>query len=215
MLDSLFGYPPRRAHSYALLRRVVLIASTADVDERARVADTAYIWHLAQVREDAVVGENCIIGRGAYIDTGVVVGDNCKVQNNALVYAPAVLEQGVFVGPAAVFTNDTFPRAINPDGSLKSANHWESVGVTVRKGAAVGARAVVLGGVEVGEWALIAAGSVVTKNVAPHALVAGAPARRIGWVGTDGLRMEVSEGTYVDGGTGQAYREEDERLVPA
>lgn len=193
-----------------------MIASTADVDERARVSDTAQIWHLAQVRENAVVGENCIVGRGAYIDTGVVVGDNCKIQNNALVYSPALLEEGVFVGPAAVFTNDSFPRAINPDGSIKSANDWESIGVTVRRGAAIGARSVVLGGVEIGEWALIAAGSVVTKDVPPHALVVGMPSRRIGWVGTDGLRMQSSaDGVMVDGGTGQRYRETGERLVPA
>lgn len=192
-----------------------MIAPNADVDERARVAETARVWHLAQVREDAVVGENCIIGRGAYIDSGVVLGDNCKIQNNALVYAPAVLEDGVFVGPAAVFTNDGFPRAINPDGSLKSADDWESVGVTVRHGAAIGARAVVLGGVDVGEWALVAAGSVVTKNVPPHALMVGMPARRVGWVGTDGLRMEEADGVFIDRATGQTYREDDGRLVPA
>lgn len=192
-----------------------MIAPTADVDERARVADTAYIWHLAQIREDAVVGENCIIGRGAYIDAGVMVGDNCKVQNNALVYAPAVLEEGVFVGPAAVFTNDAFPRAINPDGSLKTIHDWEGVGVTVRKGAAVGARAVVLGGVEIGRWALVAAGSVVTKDVPPHALMVGSPARRVGWVGTDGMKMERIDGVYVDGGTGESYTESDDRLVSA
>jgi UDP-2-acetamido-3-amino-2,3-dideoxy-glucuronate N-acetyltransferase len=192
-----------------------LISPDADVDDRALVAESARVWGLAQVREGAVIGENCVIGRGAYIDAGVVLGDNCKVQNNALIYAPAVLESGVFVGPAAVFTNDTFPRAINPDGSLKSASDWESVGVTVRRGAAVGARAVVLGGVEVGEWALIAAGSVVTKDVPAHALMAGTPARRVGWVGADGLKMEDTDGVLVDGGTGRTYRQEGERLVSA
>lgn len=192
-----------------------MIAPNADIDERARVAESARVWHLAQVREDAVVGENCIIGRGAYVDAGVLLGDNCKIQNNALVYAPAVLEDGVFVGPAAVFTNETFPRAINPDGTLKAASDWESVGVTVRRGAAVGARAVVLGGVEVGEWALVAAGSVVTRDVPPHALMVGMPARRVGWVGTDGMKMEAADGIYVDGGTGAAYTESDERLIPA
>jgi acetyltransferase-like isoleucine patch superfamily enzyme len=191
-----------------------LIAATADVDGRAYLADSAQVWHLAQVREDASIGENCIVGRGAYIDAGVVVGDNCKIQNHALVYAPAVLEDGVFVGPAAVFTNDTFPRAINPDGSLKTGSDWDRVGVTVRRGASIGARAVILGGVEVGEWALVAAGSVVTKDVLPHALVAGVPAKRIAWVGQRGVPLEFTRGMWLDRLTGAEFVEEDGRLEP-
>jgi UDP-2-acetamido-3-amino-2,3-dideoxy-glucuronate N-acetyltransferase len=189
-------------------------AKSADIDPRARVAESANIWHLAQVREDASVGENCIIGRGAYIDAGVKVGDNCKVQNNALVYSPAVLEDGVFVGPAVVFTNDTFPRAINADGSIKSASDWEPKGVTVRRGAAIGARSVVLGGVEIGEWALVAAGSTVTKDVPSHALVLGAPARRVAWVGRSGRVLEEMNGLLVDPADGTEYSESDGRLEP-
>lgn len=192
-----------------------LIAPNAEVDPRATVADSTRVWGLAQVREAAVIGENCIIGRGAYIDTGVVIGDNCKVQNNALVYAPATIADGVFIGPAVVLTNDTFPRAVNPDGSLKTSSDWDMVGVIVRSGASIGARAVVLGGVEVGEWALIAAGSVVTKDVPAFALVAGVPARRIGWVGQRGVPLVESDGLWLDSETGARFREEDERLIPA
>lgn len=192
-----------------------MIAPTADVDSRAQIAESAQIWHLAQVREDAVVGENCIVGRGAYIDAGVTVGDNCKIQNNALVYAPAVLEDGVFVGPAAVFTNDAFPRAVNPDGSPKTTANWEMVGVTVRKGAAIGARAVVLGGVEVGEWATIAAGAVVTKNVPAYALMVGVPAKRVGWVGATGLPLVENGDGWVDPTDGTRYVEADGNLERA
>lgn len=189
-----------------------MIAPTADVDERALVAESARVWHLAQIREHAHVGENCVIGRGAYIDTGVRVGDNCKIQNNALVYAPAVLEDGVFVGPAVVFTNDRFPRAVNPDGSLKAASDWDAAGVTVRRGAAIGARSVVLGGIEVGEWALIAAGSVVTKDVPAFALMVGSPARRVGWVGTTGVPLRREGDWWVDPTSGDRYIETEETL---
>ncbi|GAA4485899.1 hypothetical protein GCM10023171_20950 [Microbacterium panaciterrae] len=106
----------------------------------AVIGDGSSIWHLAQVRERAQLGVNCIVGRGAYIGTGVVMGDNCKVQNYALVYEPARLGDGVFIGPAVVLTNDTYPRAINADGTIKSAHDWEPVGVTIEKGAAIGAR---------------------------------------------------------------------------
>ena len=142
-----------------------IVAPTADVDPRATIGAGTRIWHLAQVREDARVGADCIVGRGAYIGPGVVVGDRCKIQNHALVYEPAVLEDGAFVGPAVVFTNDYYPRAINPDGSLKSADDWHAVGVTVRTGASIGARSVCVAPVTIGRWALVAAGSVVTKDV--------------------------------------------------
>jgi acetyltransferase-like isoleucine patch superfamily enzyme len=166
------------------------------------------------VREGASVGENCIVGRGAYIDAGVTVGANCKIQNNALVYAPAVLEDGVFIGPAAILTNDTFPRAVNPDGSLKTGSDWDMVGVTVRRGASIGAGAIVLGGVEVGEWALVAAGAVVSKDVAPYALVSGVPARRVSWVGPSGMPLVEGDGVLVDPGTGAEFEDQDERIVP-
>ena len=122
------------------------------------------------------------------------MGDNCKVQNYALVYEPASLEDGVFIGPAVVLTNDHFPRAINEDGSIKSASDWEQVGVTIKRGAAIGARSVCVAPVTIGAWALVAAGSVVTKDVPEYALVAGVPARRIGWVGPAGEKLQPISG---------------------
>ena len=110
------------------------IVDSADVSDEAKIGDGSSVWHLAQVREHAVIGENCVIGRGAYIGEGVEMGNNCKVQNYALVYEPAKLADGVFIGPAVVLTNDHYPRAVNPDGSLKSASDWEQVGVTLETG---------------------------------------------------------------------------------
>lgn len=150
------------------------------------MGDGTRVWHLAQVREGAHLGAGCVIGRGAYIGPDVRMGDNCKVQNYALVYEPAQLGAGVFVGPAAVLTNDQYPRAVNPDGSLKSASDWQVVGVTIGDGAAIGARAVCVAPVSIGRWALVAAGSVVIKDVPDYACVAGVPAKQVGWVGPAG-----------------------------
>src|SRR5690625_1700881 len=155
---------------------------TADVADDARIGDGATIRHLAQVRDGAVTGEGSVIGRGAYIGTGVHLGRNCKVQNYALVYEPAELADGVFIGPAVVLTNDTHPRAINPDGTLKSADDWQPVGVTIGTGAAIGARAVCVAPVTIGAWATVAAGAVVTRDDPSHALVADHPDTTIGRV---------------------------------
>ncbi len=168
----------------------VRIAPSADVDDRATIGDGSSVWHLAQVREGAVLGTNCIVGRGAYVGSGVHIGNNVKIQNYALVYEPARLESGVFIGPAVVLTNDHFPRAVNPDGSAKSGNDWEPVGVTVQEGASIGARATCVAPVVIGRWSLVAAGSVVVKDVPDFALVAGVPARRIRWVGRAGVPLE-------------------------
>ena len=185
-----------------------MIEPSADVAPSAMVAPSARVWHLAQVREDATIGEETIVGRGAYVGEGVCVGNRCKIQNYALIYEPASLADGVFVGPAAVFTNDHCPRAINPDGSLKSASDWQRVGVTVDRGAAIGARAVCVAPVRIGAWASVGAGAVVTSDVTPYALVVGVPARRIGWVG------EAGDCTWVCPATGRRYVERGGALSP-
>ena len=184
------------------------VHSTADVADSAQIAAGAKVWHYAQVRENAVLGENVIVGRGAYVGTGVQVGDNCKIQNYALVYEPAVLERGVFIGPAVVLTNDHFPRAINADGSIKSADDWHPVGVTIREGASIGASATCVAPITIGRWALVGSGSVVVKDVPDFALVVGSPARRIGWVGTAGHPLtQDATGDWVCPTTGARYRE--------
>lgn len=192
----------------------VRIVPSADVSEDASIGAGSSVWHLAQVREGARLGAGCIIGRGAYIGTGVELGDNCKVQNYALVYEPAVLEEGVFIGPAVVLTNDTYPRAINPDGSLKSAHDWEPVGVMIRRGAAIGARAICVAPVVIGEWATVAAGAVVVKDVPAFALVAGVPAKHIGWVGKAGVRLDdAGDGVWTCPVTGSRFIEANGQLT--
>jgi UDP-2-acetamido-3-amino-2,3-dideoxy-glucuronate N-acetyltransferase len=167
-----------------------MIHSSADVDERAVVRESASIWHLAQVREHASIGDQVIIGRGAYVGPGVIVGDHSKVQNGAMLYEPAVLEAGVFVGPAVILTNDRHPRAVRPDGEQMSRDDWSMEGVRVCQGASIGARAVCVAPVRIGRWAMIAAGSVVVRDVADFALMMGVPARQVGWVGHSGIRLE-------------------------
>lgn len=190
------------------------VVDSADVDPRASIGPGSKVWHLAQVREGAVIGRSCIVGRGAYVGSGVTVGDNCKIQNHALVYEPAALGAGVFIGPAAVLTNDQYPRSISPAGDLKSAADWEPVGVTIGEGASVGARAVCVAPVRVGNWAMVAAGAVVTRDVPDHALVVGVPARQVGWVGRAGRRLEETAlGTWTCPETGEGYRETPDGLA--
>lgn len=191
------------------------IAPSADVSEQAVLGEGTKIWHLAQVREGAVLGANCIVGRGAYVGTGVTIGENTKIQNYALVYEPAALGRGVFIGPAVVLTNDTYPRSVSPDGTLKSASDWTPVGVTIEDGAAIGARAVCVAPVTIGRWATVAAGAVVTKDVPPFALMAGVPAKRLGWVGKAGRPLTREGDFWVCPETGAKYIEEGNSLKEA
>jgi UDP-2-acetamido-3-amino-2,3-dideoxy-glucuronate N-acetyltransferase len=189
------------------------ISDDAQVAGDVTIGDGTQVWNLVQIRERAEIGVECVIGRGAYIGIGVRVGDRCKIQNNALVYDPAVIGDGVFIGPGAILTNDRLPRAISPSGDLKRADDWDPVGVTIAAGASIGAGAVCVAPVRIGAWAMVAAGSVVVRDIPDHALVAGNPARQIGWVGRDGQRMVDDGGVLVDASTGSRFVEVDGCLV--
>ena len=184
-----------------------MIYPTALVDPTVKVPATYQIWHLAQVREGVQLGEHAKIGRGSYIGSGVYIGAFTKIQNFAQVFEPASLGTGVFIGPGAVLTNDRNPRAIHPDGAPKMPDDWSAVGVVVHDGASIGANATCIAPIEIGRWAMVAAGSVVTKDVRAYALVAGNPAEQIGWVGSSGYKLEPGplSGQFVCPASGEVY----------
>jgi acetyltransferase-like isoleucine patch superfamily enzyme len=144
-----------------------------------------------------------------------VIGSNVKIQNYALIYEPAVIEDGVFIGPAVVLTNDLKPRAIRPDGHLKSPSDWEIAGVQISTGASIGANAVCVAPVRIGKWAMIGSGSVVVRDVPDYALVVGNPARQVAWVGKSGERLIRIDATHFTcPQTGEKYLEKEGILEP-
>jgi UDP-2-acetamido-3-amino-2,3-dideoxy-glucuronate N-acetyltransferase len=183
------------------VREGVSIHPSADVSDTAELGVDTRVWNEAQVREGAVVGRECIIGKGAYIDANVRIGDRCKLQNGVFVFHGFNLEDGVFLGPGAMLLNDKSPRAINPDGTLKSDADWTASEGLVKYGASVGGGVVVLPGITVGRFAMIGSGAIVTRDVPDHALVYGNPARLKGFScvcgsqlnegGVDGVAMTM------------------------
>jgi acetyltransferase-like isoleucine patch superfamily enzyme len=198
------------------------IHPSADLEADVTVGPGTSVWHRAQVRTGATIGSECIIGRDAFIDEGVVLGDRVKVQNAALVYHGVSVDDGVFIGPNVILTNDRFPRSITVDGRLTRAEDWVVTPIHLHTGSSIGAGAVVVAGNDIGRFATVGAGSVVTRNVPDHALVAGNPARRIGWVCACGRRLVDADGVAVPAshagsgdcqGCGARYRITGDRCI--
>ena len=171
----------------------VTIHPTAEVSDDAEIGTGTRIWSHVQVREGASIGSECVLGKDAYVDLNVRIGDRCKLQNGVFVFHGFTVEDGVFLGPGVMLLNDKHPRAINPDGSLKSDSDWTVSEGVVRHGAAVGGGAVVLPGISVGRFAMVGSGAVVTRDVPDNAIVVGNPARLMGFACACGHRLKPVE----------------------
>lgn len=168
----------------AKLKKVnsVFIHPTAEVNENAKIGKGTYIWNQVQIRENALIGENCILSKDVYIDLDVVIGNNVKIQNGVSLYKGITVEDDIFIGPHAVFTNDLLPRAFNKD--------WKITETLLRKGCSIGANATIVAGNVIGPYSIVAAGAVITQDVAPFSLVMGNPARIVGFVCKMGHKMK-------------------------
>lgn len=179
----------------------VQIHPTADISPLARIGEGTKIWHQAHIREGAQIGRSCIIGKGVYIDSDVVIGNLVKIQNGASIYRGATIEDGVFIGPHACLTNDELPRAITPEGQLKRDTDWKVGKILIKYGASIGAGAIILPGVTVGQFAMVGAGAVVTQDVVEQGLAIGNPARLVGFVCICGHRLALAS----ESGAGQHF----------
>jgi len=176
---------------------------TAVVDEGATLGEDTKVWHFVHVSQDARIGARCVLGQNVYVGDGVMVGDGVRIQNNVSVYAGVEVREEAFLGPSCVFTNVSNPRSFV---SRKDAYERTVVG----RGATVGANATIVCGHELGDFSFVGAGAVVTRDVAPHALVVGVPARRVGWMCRCGERLPGGDAP-VCAGCGTRYAVDGER----
>ncbi|NNE55222.1 MAG: N-acetyltransferase [Flavobacteriales bacterium] len=156
---------------------------TAVIDEGCDIGEGTKVWHFSHIMPDSKIGSGCNIGQNVVISPGVILGNNVKVQNNVSIYTGVICEDDVFLGPSCVFTNVTNPRS----GVIRRDQYSRT---TVKKGASIGANATIVCGHDIGEYAFIGAGAVVTKNIPPYALVVGNPAKQLGWMSEFGHRLE-------------------------
>ncbi len=175
------------------------IHPTAVIDQGAQVGSHTRVWHFSHLMPGAVIGERCILGQNVFVDNNTRIGNGVKIQNNVSVYNGVILEDDVFVGPSAVFTN-----VINPRSFIERKTEFKPT--IIKKGATIGANATIICGITIGSYALIGAGAVVTKDVAPYGLVTGNPARHQGWVSEAGHKLVFTSGNEaICPETGQRY----------
>jgi UDP-2-acetamido-3-amino-2,3-dideoxy-glucuronate N-acetyltransferase len=174
-----------------------MVHLTAEIADDAQVDAGTRVWDYARIREGAVIGRDCIIGRGAYIDAGVLIGDRVKIQNNALVYHGVTVATGVFIGPGVILTNDRYPRS-TVEGRLAGTDDWTVSETQLREGCSIGAGAIVVAGNDIGRFATVGAGSVITRSGPDHGLVTGNPGRLMGWVCACGQRLVDEQGQPID-----------------
>jgi len=160
----------------------IYIHSTANVSPEAKIGEGTKIWVNSQIREQSEIGNNCIISKDTYIDTEVTIGDNCKIQNGVSIYHGVCIENDVFIGPNVCFTNDKVPRAFNLN--------WKITPTYIKKGVSIGANSTIICGIIIGEYAMVAAGSVVTKDVEAYSLVMGNPAKHFSYINKIGEKVE-------------------------
>ena len=185
----------------------VYVHPSAEVEPHAEIGEGTKIWHLCQVRRGARIGKGCVLGRGVFVDQDVTIGNHVKIQNYVSVFHGVTLGDGVFVGPHVCFTNDHRPRAVSPDFSPKAADDWALTKTKVEPGAAIGANSTIVCGITIGCWAMVGAGSVVTRDVSPYTLVAGNPARPLGFVCACGTRKASLQQAEGCGGCSSPQRE--------
>lgn len=179
---------------------------SAFIDEGCKIGEGSRIWHFSHIMSNCIIGERCNIGQNVVVSPGVVLGNNVKVQNNVSIYTGVECEDDVFLGPSMVFTNVTNPRS----GIIRRDQYAKTI---VGKGASIGANATIVCGHNIGEYAFIGAGAVVTKTVLPYALVVGNPARQIGWMSEYGHRLEFdTEGKAVCPESEQEYELEEGKV---
>jgi UDP-2-acetamido-3-amino-2,3-dideoxy-glucuronate N-acetyltransferase len=179
---------------------------TAVIDEPCEIGAGTKIWHFSHIMPDCKIGENCNLGQNVVVSPGVVLGNNCKVQNNVSIYTGVICEDDVFLGPSMVFTN-----VINPRSAVNRRNEYMQT--RVGRGASIGANATIVCGNDIGEFAFIGAGAVVTKTVPAYALVVGNPSHQVGWMSEYGHRLRFDEtGKAVCPESGESYRLQDGKV---